>query len=375
MRIKEGDEWKTVFQTRYSHFEYQVMPFGLSNAPASFQGYIDKILAKKLDIFVIVSLDDIFIYTENPGQGHVEAVRWVLDVLRQHRLFANLKKCWFHKDKICFLGYVLSAQGVRMEDEQIEAVKNWPKPTLVRDIQVFIGFANFYQRFIQGFSKIAAPLTLMLKTIRSSKGLASKAFRADANEIVEGGGGRVNKTVKNLSKSKKSKNEKSKILTRSSDIGAMGESMFLTLDARKTFNHLRQAFIKAPILRHFDLECYIRIETNASGYAIGGVFDQLSTDWASPDESNSANKSDFGQWHPVAYYLTKMILIETWYKTHNAELLAIVEAFKSWPHYLEGCKHKILVLTDHNNLQWFIDTKSLSSRQVRWAQALSRYHF
>ena len=75
MRIKEGDEWKTAFRTRYSHFEYQVMPFGLSNAPASFQDYINKILAEKLDIFIIVYLDDIFIYTEDQAQGHVEAVR------------------------------------------------------------------------------------------------------------------------------------------------------------------------------------------------------------------------------------------------------------------------------------------------------------
>ena len=74
MRIKEGDEWKTAFRTRYGHFEYQVMPFGLSNAPASFQGYINKILAEKLDIFVIVYLDDILIYIEDPGQGHMEVV-------------------------------------------------------------------------------------------------------------------------------------------------------------------------------------------------------------------------------------------------------------------------------------------------------------
>ena len=148
MRIKEGDEWKTAFGTRYGHFEYKVMLFGLSNAPASFQGYINNILAKKLDIFVIVYLDDILIYTEDPGWGHVKVVRWVLDVLQRHGLFANLKKCRFHKDKVRFLGYIVSAQRVGMEDDQIEAVKNWPKPTSVRDIQMFIRFANFYWRFI-----------------------------------------------------------------------------------------------------------------------------------------------------------------------------------------------------------------------------------
>ena len=168
MRIKEGDEWKTAFRTRYGHFEYQVMPFGLSNAPASFQGYINKILAEKLNIFVIVYLDDILIYTEDQGQDHVEAVRWVLDLLRKNGLFANLKKCRFHKDEVRFLGYVVSSQGIRMEDERIEAVKNWPEPKSVRDIQVFIGFANFYRQFIRGFSKIAVPLILMLKTTGSS---------------------------------------------------------------------------------------------------------------------------------------------------------------------------------------------------------------
>ncbi len=86
------------------HFECQVMPFGLINAPATFQGYINKILAEKLDVFVIVYLDDILIYTENEAQGHVEEVRWVLEQLREHSLYANLKKCWFHQKEVRFLG-------------------------------------------------------------------------------------------------------------------------------------------------------------------------------------------------------------------------------------------------------------------------------
>ena len=124
------------------------MFFGLSNASASFQGYINKILAKKLDVFVIVYLDNIVIYTEDASQAHVDAVRWVLNKLKKHGFFADLKKCRFYKDEVRFLGYIVSAQGVRMEEEQIEAVKNWPEPKSIRDIQVFLGFANFYQRFI-----------------------------------------------------------------------------------------------------------------------------------------------------------------------------------------------------------------------------------
>ena len=110
------------------------MPFELCNASASFQDYINKILAKKLDIFVIVYLNDIFIYIKDPGQSYIEAVRWMLDILRRHGFFANLKKYLFYKDKIYFLGYIFLAQRVKMEDEEIKAVKNWLKPMSVKDI-------------------------------------------------------------------------------------------------------------------------------------------------------------------------------------------------------------------------------------------------
>ena len=101
---------------------------------------------------------------------------------------------------------------------------------------------------------------------------------------------------------------------------------------------------------------------DALGYAISGIFSQLTLD-------------NLGQWHLVAFFSRKMIPAETWYKTHDGELLAIVEAFKTWKYYLESCKHEVFMLTDYNNLQRFMDTKNLSSKQVRWAQELSRYHF
>ena len=100
------------------------MLFGLSNAPAGFQSYINKILAEKLDVFVIVYLDDILIYIKDAGQAHLNAICWMLNKLRKHGLFANLKKCNFNKDEVRFLGCVMSAQEVRIEDKQIETVKN-----------------------------------------------------------------------------------------------------------------------------------------------------------------------------------------------------------------------------------------------------------
>ena len=110
------------------------MLFGLSNTPATFQGYVNKILAEKLDIFVIVYLDDILIYTKDPSQPHVETVRWVLDQLRKYSLFVNLKKCCFHQDEVRFLGYVILSKGISIEAERIEVVKKWPEPKSVWDI-------------------------------------------------------------------------------------------------------------------------------------------------------------------------------------------------------------------------------------------------
>ena len=244
IRICEGDKWKTACRTQYGHFEYQVMPFGLSNAPATFQGYVNKILAEKLDIFIIVYLDDILIYTKDPGQPYVEAVRWVLDQLRKYSLFANLKKCRFHQDEVRFLGYVVSSKGISMEAEQIEVVRKWPEPKSVQDIQVFLGFANFYCQFIKSFSKIAAPLTSMLKTTISSQMLAANEVLGvrvlaamesgdvgsddglnDGLKCVEPKTGKLAKSLK-LSKSRNSKGKK---LAKSKKPSKSGNSPILTL--------------------------------------------------------------------------------------------------------------------------------------------------
>ncbi len=177
------------------------------------------------------------------------------------------------------------------------------------------------------------------------------------------GGGGVGGNFENLStiaksaKSKKSKSTKSKKsdLPKASfaKINSSGTD-FLTPEANKAFIHLQKVFTEAPILRHFDSEYYIRIETNASGYAIGGVLSQMTLDQHlfghMTHEDPNSSKSEIGQWYPVTFFSWKMISAEIRYKTHNQELLAIVEAFKTWRHYLEGYKYEVFVLTNHNNL-------------------------
>ena len=255
------------------------MAFKLSNALASFQGYINKILAKKLDIFVIVYLHNIVIYIKDPGQAHVDAVWLVLKELRKHGLFTKLKKCQFHKDKVCFVGYIISAYGVRIEDKRIKIVKNWPELKSVHDIQVFLGFVNFYQHFIQDFSKIAGLLISMLKT-SSPIGLSTilqSIDVTDEDKVGESGGNKTN--LSSLSASTRSTGagyltfggaKKGSGNTKKGVKAARGFDC-LTLVTKKAFNHLRHVFTQVPILQYFDLQWHIRIETDASGYAIDRV--------------------------------------------------------------------------------------------------------
>jgi hypothetical protein len=148
IRIRRGDEWKTAFRTRYGHFEYQVVPFGLTNAPASFQAYINRALRGLLDVICTVYLDDILIYSSDP-QEHAKHVRMVLERLRAFKLFAKFSKCRFNATDVSYLGYRVSPDGVAMEPDRVATVAEWPIPESFRDVQVFLGFANFYRRFIE----------------------------------------------------------------------------------------------------------------------------------------------------------------------------------------------------------------------------------
>ena len=240
IRIREGDEWKTAFRTCYGHFEYTVMPFGLTNAPATFQAYINKALSDMLDLCVVVYLDDILIYSMNE-EDHERNVRMVLDRLRAYNLYCKLSKCAFNVDTVNFLGFVVSPKGIHMEPARVETVEQWPEPTCARDIQVFLGFTNFYRRFVEGYSRLTAPLTELTKG--ATKGKSSR------------------------------------------------EPFQLGKEARKAFFALKERFLTAPILTHFDAGQPICVETDASDFAIAGILSQVQED---------------KQWHPVAFWSCKM---------------------------------------------------------------------
>ncbi|KAL0190943.1 hypothetical protein M9458_013641, partial [Cirrhinus mrigala] len=162
IRIREGDEWKTAFSTTTGHYEYRVMPFGLANSPSYFQAFVNDVFRDMLNRWAIVYIDDILIYS-NSYSEHVQHVRAVLQRLIEHQLYAKEEKCEFHQERITFLGYVISPKGVAMDEAKVNAVRNWPRPKTLKELQRFLGFSNFYRRFIRNFSTVAAPLSSMIK--------------------------------------------------------------------------------------------------------------------------------------------------------------------------------------------------------------------
>ena len=189
------------------------MPFGLSNAPSAFQRFINDIFSDVLDIFVVIYLDDILIYSDNIDD-HKKHIKKVLKRLRENQLYTSPTKCVFHQDRIEFLGFVLGVDGLRMDESKTQTIQNWPTPHWVKDVQSFLGFANFYRRFIDNYTEITSPLTCL--------------------------------TWKN-------------------------KPWSWTTDCQVAFDNIKKAFTTAPILGHWDPESLIILKTNASDRALVAI--------------------------------------------------------------------------------------------------------
>jgi hypothetical protein len=162
LRVRECDIPKTVFVLRYGLYEFTVMSFGLTNAPAYFMYMMNKVFMEYLDKFIVVFIDDILVYSRNEEE-HEGHLRLVLQKLWDHKLHAKLSKCEFWLKQFAFLGHVVSKGGISMDPRKVQDVLSWKAPTSVNDIQSFLGLAGYYQRFIKGFSKISKPMTELLK--------------------------------------------------------------------------------------------------------------------------------------------------------------------------------------------------------------------
>ena len=151
--IAASNKWKTAFWTQYRSFEWLVMPFGLTNSPGGFQRFLNTIFADLLDIFVIIYLDDILIFSVDK-RSHIKHVSEVLWQLWEHGLYTNNKKCEFHSDTVEYLRHIIGPRGICMDEEKVKVIQDWPEPQKVKDVQSFLGFANFYRRFIHDYSNI-----------------------------------------------------------------------------------------------------------------------------------------------------------------------------------------------------------------------------
>jgi len=218
IRIRDGDQWKTAFRTRYGLYEFNVMPFGLTNAPSTFQDMMNHVLSDVLDIGVLAYMDDILVYTKTEEE-HDRLVKMVLGRLQNNGLAISPEKCVWKAEKVEFLGYVIGRNGISMSQDKVEAVLSLERPTSLKEVQSFLGFANFYRRFIQSYSQVARPLTELTK--RKEDGQWS-----------------------------------------------------WNPEAEKAFEDLKKQFTTAPILNHFDPSKPVIIETDASDFAIGAVLSQ-----------------------------------------------------------------------------------------------------
>ncbi|GKC47713.1 putative reverse transcriptase domain-containing protein [Tanacetum coccineum] len=162
LRVREQDISKTAFRTRYGHYEFLVMPFGLTNAPAVFMDLMNRIFHEYLDKFVIVFIDDILVYSKSEEE-HEQHLRIVLEILRQKKLYAKFSKCEFWLQQVAFLGHIVSADGIIMDPSKVEAITKWPRPTTVTEVRSFLGLAGYYRRFVEGFSRLALPLTQLMR--------------------------------------------------------------------------------------------------------------------------------------------------------------------------------------------------------------------
>jgi hypothetical protein len=161
LRIRPSDIPKTTFITKYGLYEFTVMSFGLTNVPAFFMNLMKSVFMDYLDKFVVAFIDDILIYSQIEEE-HADHLRMVLQRLREHQLYAKLSKCKFRIDEVMFLGHIINKEGLAVDPKKVADILNWKAPTDARGIKSFIGMTEYYQRFIEGFSKIAKPMTALL---------------------------------------------------------------------------------------------------------------------------------------------------------------------------------------------------------------------
>lgn len=302
IRMDPSCEEMTTFRTKYGCYKCKVLPFGLCNGPATYQRYMNDVLMDYLDDFCVAYLDDILIWSRTE-QEHHQQVKKVLTRLREAGLQADIKKSEFDVNRTRYLGYILTTEGLEIDPEKVEPLRNWKRPYTVTGVKSFTGFCGFYRQFIANFGEIALPLTRLQKP--------SNPFE-------------------------------------------------WTEECQVSFDKLRNALLQLVKLYHYQPQFETKLETDASDMVVGGVMSQLHPD---------------GKWYPLGFYSKTLSGPEINWEIHDKELFAIIEAFKRWRPELASTYAQVKVFSDHRALEYFMLTKVLTAKQVRWMEFLTEFNF
>ena len=315
IKVAESHKERTAFSSPCGFYQYVKMPFGLCNAGATFQRMADKVLDGYIMSICVVYLDDIVVYSDTK-QGLYENLDKVFQRLRESNLRLRPKKCHFLKEKVEFLGHVVSADGVECTNSHIKDVTEWCEPKNVKELQSFLGFANFYRRFVENFAAIAEPLTRLTKGVCNKK----TGRHPSKNSQVEWTWG---------------------------------------LDQQNAFEHLKKALTNPPILAYPDFAKPFELHVDASRMGLGAVLYQ---------------NDDRGKLRVIAYASRTLNKAEQNYTVHKLEFLALKWAVTcKFKYYLYN--NKFAVYTDHNPLVYLCTSAKLDALGHRWLSELSSFNF
>ena len=317
VEIEEEHKQRTAFTVGpLGFYEFNRLPFGLSNSPATYQRLMEECLGELHLKVCLIFLDDVIVFSRT-FEEHIERLAQVFAKLRENNLKLSPKKCCFFQRKVSYVGHVVSEQGIEPDPRKIEKVKQWPRPKNAEEVRQFIGFAGYYRKFVLDFSKVAKPLTdLMPSTAKKRRGKKAKAEQTGERSWKWG------------------------------------------KEQEEAFNKLKSLLTSAPILGYADYSLPFEIHTDASGLGLGAILYQVQN----------------GQRRVISYASRGLSKSEKNYPAHKLEFLclkwAVTEKFND---YLYG--NKFTVLTDNNPLTYVLTSAKLDATGHRWMAALASYDF
>ena len=312
--VAESDKAKTAFCTPFGLFEWNRMPFGLCNAPSTFQRLMQRIFGDQQCQSLLLYLDDVVVFSTSVSQ-HLQRLEVVLGRLQQEGLKAKLEKCAFFQTEVSYLGHVISSQGVSTDPKKVDVVANWRRPAHASELRSFLGFASYYRRFVEGFAKLAAPLHKLVAEL-----VGTKSRRASGKSLTAA----------------------------------------WTKECEESFEGLKRKFVEAPVLAYANFSLPFILEVDASHSGLGAVLSQ----------------EEGGRVRPIAYASRGLRPTErnmSNYSSMKLEFLALKWAMtEKFREYLLG--QKCVVFTDNNPLS-HLRTAKLGATEQRWAAQLAVFNY